>query len=165
MSDSILENNIEKIISEPVSSLGYNIVRIKLIDGNRKTLQIMAERKNDCLLTLDDCTKISHLVSAILDVENPLIDEYNLEVSSPGIDRPLVKPEDFRRFAEKMAKISTKLPIEGRKRFKGVLNGTSEEGSKVLMKTNEGEEVLIPLDNIASAKLVLTDSLIEEARK
>jgi len=164
MSYSLLEKKIEKIIAEPIEAMGYGIVRIKIDEGTKnKTLQIMSERKSDKRLGIDDCTKINRTVSALLDVEDPIEGEYNLEISSPGIDRPLVREDDFNEYAGKEVKINTNLPIEGRKKFKGKLTGMSENNVKVFLTTENGEEeVLIPYDNVASAKLIITDELLRE---
>jgi len=140
--------------------MGYDIVRIKLIEGNPKTLQIMAERKTDKKLNIDDCSAISRAISAILDVEDPIKDGYSLEVSSPGIDRPLVKLADFKEYSGKLVKISTKYPVEGRKRFKGLLTGI-KEGKDVQIKVDEQDFSIDP-DNIVSANLIITDELIKE---
>lgn len=166
MSYQLIENRIVEIISPSMDSMGYEIVRVKLVDGGRKTLQIMAERKRDKDLGIDDCTRISRAISAILDVEDPIYEEYNLEVSSPGIDRPLIKPDDFRNYAGKLVKLTTSFPVEGRKRFKGILNGISEDDSKVSIKLEDlAENTEIDFTNINSAKLVITDELLKEKQK
>ncbi len=156
-----LEQRIENIISPSVESLGYALVRVKLLEGAPRTLQIMAERTSDKQLNIDDCEKISRTVSALLDVEDPITEEYNLEVSSPGIDRPLVKPEDFERYAGFDVKLSTHTPINNRKRFKGILLGYQTDANSIAMKLNDtGEEVTLSLDDIDNAKLVITDKLL-----
>ena len=127
--------------------------------GRRATLQIMAERPEGGI-EIEDCAKISRAVSAILDVEDPISDEYTLEVSSPGIDRPLTRLKDFERAAGHEARIETVEMIEGRKRFKGTLEGV--ENDEVLLAISEGT-VGFDLDMIADAKLVLTDALIAES--
>ena len=127
--------------------------------GRRATLQIMAERPEGGI-EIEDCAKISRAVSAVLDVEDPISDEYTLEVSSPGIDRPLTRLKDFERAAGHEARIETVEMIEGRKRFKGTLEGV--ENDEVLLAISEGT-VGFDLDMIADAKLVLTDALIAES--
>lgn len=159
MSYRLLENKIEELISPSVGSMGYEIVRIKFIDGGVKTLQIMAERVRDRKLDVGDCKKISRAVSAILEVEDAISDEYNLEISSPGIDRPLVKQKDFSDFAGKSIKLTTKYPIEGRKKFKGLLIGAFGDDVKIKLE-DDGLEHVIPFDNIDHAKLVITDELL-----
>src|SRR5690554_2152954 len=127
--------------------------------GRRATLQIMAERPEGGI-EIEDCAKISRAVSAILDVEDPISDEYTLEVSSPGIDRPLTRLKDFERAAGHEARIETVELVDGRKRFKGTLEGV--EAGEVLLAISEGT-VGFDLDMIADAKLVLTDELIAES--
>ncbi len=161
----LLEQKIADLITPSVESMGYEIVRVKLFDGAPKTLQIMAERSSDHDLNVDDCEKISRSVSAIMDVEDPISDEYNLEVSSPGIDRPLVRLKDFSDYKDFEAKIITSMPIEGRKRYKGRLLGV-DKANNIQIKLNENnEEFAIPFSEIASAKLVLTDELINKVVK
>jgi ribosome maturation factor RimP len=151
------------MISPSIEAMGYRIVRVALTGGRRPTLQIMAERLDDAAMTVDDCADISRNVSAILDVADPIESEYTLEVSSPGIDRPLVAREDYVRFAGYEAKIETARPVEGRKRFRGRLLGADESAVRLIL---EGEgEVTVPLGDILKAKLVLTDELLEAARK
>jgi ribosome maturation factor RimP len=157
--DNTLHDRIAAIIEPPLANMGYSLVQIRLREGGQRTLQIMAERKDGRNMTVDDCADISHNVSALLDVEDPIPGAYTLEISSPGIDRPLVKLEDFRRFKGFEAKLETKLPIEGRKRFKGKIHGV--EGEEISMRTAEGVQARIPFHMVQSAKLVLTDELID----
>ncbi len=156
------ENDVARLVVPTLDALGYDLVRIKVSQGGRQTLQIMAERRDGAGMTIDDCAKISRAVSALLDVESPLPGNHILEISSPGLDRPLVRPGDFARFAGHEAKITTRHPIEGRKRFRGRLLGMSEGGVRIAV---EGGQKEIPLDNIAGAKLALTDKLIATAKK
>jgi ribosome maturation factor RimP len=151
------------MISPSVEAMGYRVVRIAFTGGRRPTLQIMAERLDDKAMSVDDCADISRNVSALLDVADPIESEYTLEVSSPGIDRPLVAREDYVRFAGYEAKIETARPVEGRKRFRGRLLGADESAVRLIL---DGEgEVAVPLGDILKAKLVLTDELLEAARK
>lgn len=145
---------------EPVfAKMGYDIVRIMVSGGEkRKTLQVMAERRDGAPMTVDDCADLSRAISPILDEEDPIEGNYSLEVSSSGVDRPLVKPADYERFKGFEAKIETSVLLNGRKRFSGRLRGT--EGDTVIMDFG-GEEVRIPFSDIAKAKLILTDELIE----
>lgn len=145
---------------EPVfAKMGYDIVRIMVSGGEkRKTLQVMAERRDGAPMTVDDCADLSRAISPILDEEDPIEGNYSLEVSSPGVDRPLVKPADYERFKGFEVKIETSVLLNGRKRFSGRLRGT--EGDTVIMDFG-GEEVRIPFSDIAKAKLILTDELIE----
>jgi ribosome maturation factor RimP len=150
-------NGIEAMIAPSLQAMGYRVVRVAFTGGRRATLQIMAERIDDAAMTVDDCAEVSHTVSALLDVADPIAAPYMLEVSSPGIDRPLVRREDYQRFAGFEAKIELNEPHEGRKRFRGRLMGVEGEAAKLLV----GEEaVLLPLAAVARAKLVLTDDLI-----
>ena len=154
---------IEKAIVPSVVAMGYRIVRFAFTGGRRgATLQIMAEREDRAPMTVDDCAAISHTVSALLDVADPIAAPYILEISSPGIDRPLTRREDFERFAGFEAKIDLKEPVDGRKRFRGRLVGAT--GDAVLLQV-EGETRYLPLNGIARAKLVLTDELIAASRR
>ena len=157
--------NIERLIAPPLASLGYRIVRIRLSGGQRPVLQVMVESAAaqgfDSDVGVDDCAEISRTVSALLDVEDPIHRGYVLEVSSPGIDRPLVDRRDFERFAGFAARVETHAPRQGRRRFKGRLLGVV--GEEVHLETDSGT-VEVPLSEIAQAKLLLTDALIAAAR-
>ncbi len=122
----------------------------------------MAERFDDLSITLDDCAQISHSVSALLDVADPIAGAYTLEISSPGIDRPLVRTEDYDRFSGFEAKIELAMPVEGRKRYRGRLLGTCEGAVRLL--TDAGE-IHLPLDAVVRAKLALADNLIAAAQR
>jgi ribosome maturation factor RimP len=148
---------IEEMIAPALTEMGFALVRIHLSGGARPTLQIMAERSDESGMTVDDCAAISHAVSAILDVEDPISGTYTLEVSSPGIDRPLARRRDFERFAGFEAKIEMHSAIDGRRRFRGRLTGM--DGDAVRLTTKDGD-VVLPLDDIHQAKLVLTDDLL-----
>ncbi len=156
MSDPVGE--ITRLIEPSLSAMGYQLVRVQLSGGQqRPTVQIMAERSDGSGMTVEDCTEVSRAVSALLDVADPLPVSYMLEVSSPGIDRPLTRPADYQRFAGHEAKLETRWPVAGKRRFRGRLLGV--EGEVVRMKTEEGE-IALPLSEIERAKLVLTDELI-----
>jgi ribosome maturation factor RimP len=150
-------NRIAQTIEPSLDAMGYRLVRVVITSGRRATLQVMAERLDDQPMTVDDCAQISHSVSALLDVADPIPGAYMLEISSPGIDRPLVRTEDYDRFSGFEAKIELARPIEGRKRFRGRLLGTS--GDKLRLFTETGETEL-PLNAVGRAKLVLTDDMI-----
>jgi ribosome maturation factor RimP len=157
-----IDRRLAEIVTPAIEGLGFELVRIRLMGGNTKTLQIMADRPEGGI-DVDDCGRISTAVSAVLDVEDPIEDAYHLEVSSPGIDRPLTRLKDFDLWEGYEAKIETAEPIDGRKRFKGFIRGT--EGDEVLVEIeNQGEQVVIGLtfDLLSDAKLVLTDELITE---
>lgn len=160
-------SRIIEIIEPSLSAMGYGLVQVKLVDGSRrKTLTIMAERKDDVMMSFDDCTEITNTVSALLDVEEPqggiISGAYNLEVCSPGIDRPLTKREDYPRFAGKEIKAETIIPVNGRKRFRGVLKGI--DGDEVMVVV-DGVEMKLPFPHIRTAKLVMTDELVAEFLK
>jgi ribosome maturation factor RimP len=157
-----VENRLEELLAPTLDSMGYNIVRISLGVGESKTLQIMAERKSDKGLVVEDCEKISHQVSAILDVEDPIAGAYRLEVSSTGIDRPLVWAEDFKNYIGHEVKITTAMPLNGRKRFRGIINAVSETAEITLKLPDSAEMPVIPIASMESAKLVLTDALIKK---
>lgn len=150
-------NSIAQMIEPTLAATGYRLVRVLMTSGRRPTLQIMAERLDDLPITHDNCAEISRSVSAILDVADPIADAYALEVSSPGIDRPLVRREDYDRFSGFEAKIELARPLDGRRRFRGRLIGTAEGFIRLL---TEGGEALLPLDAVSRAKLILTDDLI-----
>lgn len=150
--------DIAPIIGPSLEAMGYRIVRVAFLGARRATLQIMAERLDDAPMTVDDCTQISRSVSALLDVADPIADAYMLEVSSPGLDRPLTRPEDYERFAGFEAKIELGRPFDGRKRFKGRILG--REGGHIRLAGDAGE-VRLPLIDIAKAKLVITDDLLK----
>jgi len=145
-----------------IEDLGFELVRVRLMSGKSTTLQVMADRP-DGGIEVDDCAEISNAVSAVLDVEDPILDAYTLEVSSPGIDRPLTRLKDFETYEGYEAKLETAELIDGRRRFKGMLAGV--EGDEVLINIDEdGAPVTIGLtfDWLSDAKLVLTDDLIKE---
>jgi len=155
-------SRIAQAIEPSLEGMGYRLVRVVITSGRRPTLQVMAERQDDQPMTVEDCAQISHSVSAILDVADPIAGAYTLEISSPGIDRPLVRAEDYDRFSGFEARIELARPIEGRKRFRGRLLGTSAEN--VRLATDMGE-LRLPLADVARAKLVLTDDLLDAARR
>ena len=153
---------MEPIIAPAVEAAGYRLVRLRLTGGRRKTLQVMAERA-DGTMNVEDCARLSRALSAFLENEDPIEGEYVLEVSSPGIDRPLTRLMDFARWVGHEAKIELKAPdAAGRKRFKGRLLGL--DGTDVVLEV-EGARLAFARANIAEAKLVLTGKLIEEDLK
>jgi ribosome maturation factor RimP len=156
-------NEVARIIEPSLEAMGYRLVRIMQTGGqHRPTLQVMAERSDEAAMTVDDCAQISRSVSALLDVADPIAGAYMLEVSSPGIDRPLVRPEDYDRFAGFEARIDLAAPHDGRKRFRGRLLG--RDGAAVRLAA-DGSEFRLPLGAIARAKLILTDDLVAAALK
>lgn len=151
---------IAEIIGPSLQAMGYSLVRVQVTGSARRTVQVMAERQDEAAMTVDDCADISRTVSALLDVEDPIEGSYQLEVSSPGIDRPLVAARDYERFAGFEARIEVAHPIGGRKRFKGRVLGLDGDDVRLAF---EGEEARLPLDDIRRAQLVLTDELIAAA--
>ena len=154
-------NEIARIIEPSLLAMGYRLVRISFIGARAATLQIMAERVDETAMTVEDCAEISRSVSALLDVADPIAGAYTLEISSPGIDRPLVRPEDYERFAGFEAKIELSQPLDGRKRFRGRILGRASTGARILA---EAGEVVLPFEAILRAKLVLTDELLAAAQ-
>ncbi|TNJ45570.1 ribosome maturation factor RimP [Phaeobacter sp. B1627] len=157
-----IDRRLAEIITPVIEDLGYELVRLRLMSGKTTTLQIMAD-KPDGGIEVDDCAKISNAVSATLDVEDPILDAYALEVSSPGIDRPLTRLKDFDMFEGYEAKLETTELIDGRRRFKGELAGV-EDDEVLINIEDQGEQLTIGLkfDWLSDAKLVLTDDLIKE---
>jgi ribosome maturation factor RimP len=161
-----LEARIARLVEPIVAELGYELVRVKVSGLRGATVQIMAERP-DGTMGVEDCELISRNVSPALDVEDPIRGAYHLEVSSPGIDRPLTRLKDFERWAGFEAKLETEIPIDGRKRFRGMLLGVRGDSVGLRLAGQEpGEaEAWLPLDEVSEAKLVLTDALIAAVRK
>ena len=160
-----MDRRITEIITPTIEDMGYEVVRVRLMTGKESILQIMAQ-KPDGTIEVDECGDISAAVSALLDVEDPITDVYTLEVSSPGIDRPLTRLKDFDQWDGNEAKIETEELIDGRRRFKGMLRGT--EGDEVLIEIEENGEPLtigLKFDWLTDAKLVLTDELIRDVLK
>ena len=155
------DQRLAAIVQPAIEGMGFELVRLRMMSGKRMTLQIMAERP-DGTMEVEDCAVLSRNLSAILDVEDPIEGEYTLEVSSPGIDRPLTRLADFDRWEGYEAKLETADMIDGRKRFKGVLAGT--EGTEVLLEIDEGT-IGLDFEWLADAKLVLTDELVAESLK
>ena len=164
-----IDQRLAGIVTPTIEGMGFRLVRLRLMGGKRITLQIMAERAPDTegagTMEVEDCARLSRAVSAALDVEDPIEGEYRLEVSSPGIDRPLTRLEDFARWQGYQARLETTGMIDGRKRFKGALAGV--EGSRVLIelddadiKPESGGAIGLEFDWLADARLVLTDELI-----
>ncbi|MBV9061785.1 MAG: ribosome maturation factor RimP [Alphaproteobacteria bacterium] len=155
-------SQLEPIIEPVVEAAGFRLVRLRLMGGKTKTLQIMAERA-DGHMDVEDCARLSRALSDFLDREDPLEGEYVLEVSSPGIDRPLTRLTDFSRWSGHEAKLELNVPdATGRKRFKGMLLGL--DANDVLIDV-DGQRLKFPFRSIADAKLVLTDELIQEDLK
>ena len=156
-----MDKSIYEILNPAVEGMGFEIVRLRLMGGNTPLLQIMAQ-KPDGTMEVNGCAEISTAVSALMDVEDPIIEAYTLEISSPGIDRPLTRVKDFGQWLGYTAKIETEQLIDGRRRFKGELAGV--EGDEILITIDEGT-IGLKFDWLADAKLILTDELIREVLK
>ncbi|GAN68596.1 ribosome maturation factor RimP [Acetobacter orleanensis] len=154
-----LEARLVALVAPTLEDMGYEIVRIAVLGRESPTVQIMADRADGSLINVDDCERISHAVGAVLDVEDPIPGAWTLEVSSAGIDRPLTRAKDWNRFAGHQAKAEVLVPIDGRRRFSGVVLG-AEDGIARL-RLDDGTEAALPLEEIRRARLVLTDALIE----
>jgi len=154
------EHKIEAMITPAIEGLGYDLVRVLITGTVDVTLQIMAERKDAAQMDVEDCAAISREISAILDVEDPISDAYSLEVSSPGLDRPLVRQHDFEDYAGFDIKLEMERSINGRKKFKGQLLGIKDN---LVELTSGADHVVLPFDGIRQAKLILTDQLLAAA--
>jgi len=160
-----LPARVATIVEPVIEQLGYRLVRVRVSSAEGCTVQVMAERP-DGTMSVEDCEAVSRALSPVLDVADPIERAYRLEISSPGIDRPLVRKSDFERYTGHLAKIETSMPIQGRKRFRGVLAGTEGETARIRRDdAAEGEEteIMIPIEEMSEAKLVLTDELVTEA--
>ncbi len=155
-----LLRRIEDIVAPTIVGMGYELVRVAMSKGG--TLQIMIEPADGRAMDVEACAALSRALSAVLDVEDPMPGSYTLEVSSPGIDRPLTRPKDFARWAGHIARLETAEAVEGRRRFKGTLLGL--EGDLVKLRLEDGKETQVQLSAVSKAKLEMTDALIEEHR-
>lgn len=151
---------LEDMLEPVVDGMGYELVRVLTIGAKNPTLQVMIDRKDGKEVTVDDCAAVSRRLSDVLDEKDPIESQYSLEVSSPGIDRPLTKPEHFARFSGYEAKIETSTVIEGRKRFKGRISGIDDKNNIVFEM--DGTEYVIPFDEVAKAKILITDELLQK---
>ncbi|HEX2804179.1 MAG TPA: ribosome maturation protein RimP [Sphingomicrobium sp.] len=155
---------LTRLIEPELKSLGFDLVRVAMIGGTSDpTLQVMAERPDTRQLVLSDCETISRRLSELLDEKDPIEGSYRLEVSSPGIDRPLTRLRDYDDWSGHEARITLAEPQGGRKQFSGTLRGTGE-GSVVHVLGKDGKDYVVPFASIASAKLLLTDDLIESTK-
>jgi ribosome maturation factor RimP len=157
-----LLRKIEDIVSPTIVGMGFELVRVAMSRGGG-TLQIMIEPADGRPMDVEDCATLSRALSAVLDVEDPIASAYTLEVSSPGIDRPLTREKDYIRWSGYLARLETTLPIEGRRRFKGTLLGF--ENGTIRIRLEDGKEADVPLSQILRAKLEMTDALLEEHRR
>jgi ribosome maturation factor RimP len=167
----IIENGLDlriaEIIEPVLTAMEFKLVRVRMLNQNGHTLQIMAER-NDGTMDVDGCEAVSMAISPVLDVEDPIDSEYHLEVSSPGIDRPMVRKSDFTRWAGHIVKCETSVIIDNRKRFRGKIVGADADGFTIerdQVAYGEAPSVTIPFSALAEGKLILTDELIRDALK
>ncbi|MBM7050371.1 MULTISPECIES: ribosome maturation factor RimP [Rhizobium] len=160
-----LDQRVAAIIEPVIVGMGFRLVRVRLLNQNGLTLQVMAER-NDGTMTVQDCEEVSTAISPVLDVEDPVDKAYHLEVSSPGIDRPMVRKSDFRRWIGHIVKCETSILVDNRKRFRGKIADINDDGFTIerdQVAYGEEPKVTIPFSTLAEAKLILTDDLIRDA--
>ena len=153
-----LEARITSEIALTLGHMGYEIVRVSVLGRERPTVQVMADRADGTMIAIEDCERINDVVSATLDVADLIKTAWTLEVSSAGIDRPLTRVKDWNRFSGHQARAEVNMPIDGRKRFTGIVLGADEAVAR--MRLDDGTEVALPLSDLRRAKLVLTDALI-----
>ena len=160
-----LELRVAEIIEHVLTSMDFRLVRVRMLNQNGATLQIMAER-NDGTMDVEGCEAVSMAISPVLDVEDPIDREYHLEVSSPGIDRPMVRKSDFERWNGHIVKCETSILVDNRKRFRGKITDVTSEGFTIdrdQVADGETQHLLIPFTALSEGKLVLTDELIRDA--
>ena len=153
-----LEAKLTAIVAPRLETMGFELVRVAVLGRERPTVQIMADRADGSLITVEDCEQISHYLSSVFDIEDPIPGAWNLEVSSAGIDRPLTRTKDWNRFAGHLARVEMTFPVDGRKRFSGIVLGADDKFGK--LRLDDGTEAALPLSDVRRAKLVLTDALI-----
>lgn len=154
-----LETRIAQAITPSIETMGYELVRVLILGRERPTVQVMADRADGSLISVEDCEQISHAVSAVLDVNDPIPGAWNLEVSSAGIDRPLTRPKDWVRFLGHQARVEMLAPVDGRRRFTGVV--LDADAGSARLRLEDGADIVLPFGDIRRAKLVLTNALIE----
>jgi ribosome maturation factor RimP len=160
-----LDQRLADIIEHVLVDMGFRLIRVRMLNQNGMTMQVMAE-KNDGTMTVEDCEQVSMAISPVLDVEDPIDKEYHLEVSSPGIDRPLVRKSDFTRWQGHLVKCETSIMIGNRKRFRGKIVEADADGFTIerdQVAYGEEQKVVIPFTALSDAKLILTDDLIRDA--
>ena len=160
-----LDARVASIIEPVLDSMDFRLVRVRISGQNGLTLQIMTER-NDGSMTVEDCEAVSRAVSPVLDVEDPIDRKYHLEVSSPGIDRPMVRRSDFERWAGHLVKCETSVLVDNRKRFRGTIVSVDQDAfvlRRDAASYGDEPEVRIPFDTLSDAKLILTDELVRDA--
>jgi len=153
-----LEAKLAAIVGPALEGMGYELVRVAVLGRDRPTVQVMADWADGRQINVADCETISHAIGAVLDVEDPMPGAWSLEVSSAGIDRPLTRVKDWNRFAGHLARVETLAPIDGRRRYSGIVIGADEDTAR--LRLDDGNEIALPLRDVRRAKLVLTDALI-----
>ena len=153
-----LDAKLASIVAPTITDLGYELVRVAVMGREQPTVQIMAERADGVAMSVEDCEAISHAAGAVLDVEDPIQGNWTLEVSSPGIDRPLTRVKDWNRFVGHQARLEMDVPVDGRRRFVGIILGADAEHAR--LRLEDGTEVNLLLEHMRRARLVLTDALI-----
>ena len=153
-----LEAKLTAIVAPRLETMGFELVRVAVLGRERPIVQVMADRADGSLINVEDCEQISHYLSTVFDVEDPIPGAWNLEVSSAGIDRPLTRAKDWNRFAGHLARVEIMFPVNGRKRFSGIVLGADDTCGKI--RLDDGSETELPLRDVRRAKLVLTDALI-----
>lgn len=153
-----LEAKLTAIVAPRLEAMGFELVRVAVLGRERPTVQVMADRADGSLISVEDCEQISHYLSTVFDVEDPIPGAWSLEVSSAGIDRPLTRSKDWTRFAGHLARVEMLFPVDGRKRFSGLVLGADE--TEACLRLDDGTEAHLPMRDIRRAKLVLTDALI-----
>jgi ribosome maturation factor RimP len=153
-----LEAKLTAIVAPRLEPMGFELVRVAVLGRERPTVQVMADRADGSLISVEDCEQISRYLSSVFDVEDPIPGAWSLEVSSAGIDRPLTRAKDWNRFAGHLARVETLFPIDGRRKFSGIVLGADDNLGK--LRLDDGTEPEIPLRDVRRAKLILTDALI-----
>lgn len=165
MSENSRTDQVISIIEPSLADLGYELVRVHFGGGNKPMLQIMFDRVDGQEVAIEDCTLASRTISVLLDVADPITEAYELEVGSPGIDRPLTRTKDFASYVGFEAKVELKQAVDGRRRYRGVLLGLDDGHVRLENPDADDVEIILPVSDVAKAKLVLTDELIAAAQK
>ncbi len=153
-----LEGRIADIVAPSLEGMGYELVRVAVVGRDRPTVQLMIDRADGAPVAIENCEEVSYMIGPVIDVADPMRTPWTLEVSSPGIDRPLTRRKDWNRFAGHTARVELEVPQDGRRRFTGIALGADETHAR--LRLEDGTEFSVPFDNIHRAKLVLTDALI-----